>query len=329
MADNITFKADISPNIIFKTLLLKGDAGNNIVSITKTATSGLVDTYTITLTDGTTTTFYVTNGKSIVSIELTSSTGNTDTYTITYNDATTQTYNVTNGKEITTVEKTATNVLVDTYTITYNDGTTSTFNVTNGKGITGIAKTATVGRVDTYTISYNDGTTSTFDVTNGIDYTVPTGGIIAYDGNDTPAGYEDSSVTAFTANMIGFTPPTGMSATNVQGAIEEVNSILPKKVGFADFATTPLSVTINYANHSTTTLTAPSDGWLHIYCQRQAQGFTNVRTRALSRSLCNLYSNGNYISNILWLPIKSGTTIEVSYTTNDTYDTYLTFYPFA
>ena len=40
-----------------------GDDGNGIVSIAKTATSGLVDTYTITYTDGNTDTFTVTNGK--------------------------------------------------------------------------------------------------------------------------------------------------------------------------------------------------------------------------------------------------------------------------
>ena len=40
-----------------------GPAGNGIVSITKTSTSGLVDTYTITYTNGTTSTFTVTNGQ--------------------------------------------------------------------------------------------------------------------------------------------------------------------------------------------------------------------------------------------------------------------------
>ena len=39
----------------------KGDAGVGIVSIVKTATNGNVDTYTITFTDGTTTTFEITN----------------------------------------------------------------------------------------------------------------------------------------------------------------------------------------------------------------------------------------------------------------------------
>ena len=40
-----------------------GATGNGITSITKTGTSGLVDTYTILFTDGTTTTFTVTNGQ--------------------------------------------------------------------------------------------------------------------------------------------------------------------------------------------------------------------------------------------------------------------------
>jgi hypothetical protein len=40
-----------------------GDAGRGIVSVQKTGTAGLVDTYTITYTDNTTSTFTVTNGK--------------------------------------------------------------------------------------------------------------------------------------------------------------------------------------------------------------------------------------------------------------------------
>lgn len=41
----------------------QGPSGDNIQSIRKTSTSGLVDTYTITLTDGSTTSFTVTNGE--------------------------------------------------------------------------------------------------------------------------------------------------------------------------------------------------------------------------------------------------------------------------
>ena len=91
---------------------VKGDTGNGIQSITKTGTSGLVDTYTITFTDGQTTTFNVTNGAK----------GDT-------------------GNGISSIEKTSTVGLVDTYTITYTNGTTTTFTVANGekgdKGDTG------------------------------------------------------------------------------------------------------------------------------------------------------------------------------------------------
>ena len=77
-----------------KVTMLKGEAGNDIQSVEKTATQGLVDTYTITLTDGTTHNFNVTNGRAITSIEKTSSVGFVDTYTITFNDGTTETFEV-------------------------------------------------------------------------------------------------------------------------------------------------------------------------------------------------------------------------------------------
>ena len=48
----------------------KGDTGNGIASIEKTATSGLVDTYTITFTNGNTTTFTVSNGLGIKSADI-------------------------------------------------------------------------------------------------------------------------------------------------------------------------------------------------------------------------------------------------------------------
>jgi hypothetical protein len=115
-----------------KVTMLKGEKGSNIATITKTNTSGLVDTYTVTLTDGSTTTFEVTNGKTILSVVKTGTSGLVDTYTITYNDNTTSTFTVTNGRGIERIDKTWTSGLVDTYTITYNDGTTSTFDVTNG-----------------------------------------------------------------------------------------------------------------------------------------------------------------------------------------------------
>ena len=122
-----------------------------------------------------------------MSVTLTSSVGLVDTYTITYTDATTSTFTVTNGQDgtdgtdgtdgrgIISITKTASHGLIDTYTITYSDRTTSTYQVTNGangaagRGISSITKTGTSGLVDTYTITYTDGTTSTYQVTNGED----------------------------------------------------------------------------------------------------------------------------------------------------------------
>ena len=80
-----------------------GEDGVGIGNISKTNTVGLVDTYTITFTDGNTTTFTITNGE-----------------------------NGTDGVGIVSVQKTATNGLVDTYTITFTNKSTSTFEVTNG-----------------------------------------------------------------------------------------------------------------------------------------------------------------------------------------------------
>lgn len=80
-----------------------GADGVGISSISKTSTVGLVDTYTITFTDSSTTTFEVTNGVK----------GDT-------------------GNGIARIEKTGTEGLVDIYTITMTSGTTATFTVTNG-----------------------------------------------------------------------------------------------------------------------------------------------------------------------------------------------------
>ena len=80
-----------------------GDDGVGITSITKSATVGNVDTYTILYTDGNTDSFTVTNG--------------TDGE---------------NGVGIASITKTGTVGLVDTYTILYTDGSSTTFDVTNG-----------------------------------------------------------------------------------------------------------------------------------------------------------------------------------------------------
>ena len=171
---------------------IKGDDGRGIVSIIRTSgngAAGSTDTYTITYSDTTTSTFPVYNGKDgaagakgdtgatgakgadgrgIVSIERTSgngAAGTVDTYTITYSDATTSTFPVRNG----------------------TNGTNGTDGA-DGRGIVSIEKTAgtgAAGTTDTYTITYTDNTTSTFSVYNGQD---GTGAGITIDGTVTSTG---------------------------------------------------------------------------------------------------------------------------------------------
>lgn len=114
----------------------KGTDGRAITGVTKTDTSGLVDTYKIQFSDNTSTTFTVTNGASIKSITKTGTTG-----------------------------------LVDTYTVTLTDNTTSTFTVTNGNGIASItlqSGTHAAGTTDVYKITFDNGQYTTFSVYNGL-----------------------------------------------------------------------------------------------------------------------------------------------------------------
>ena len=169
----------------------RGPAGNGIVSFRKTLTSGLVDTYTVTFSDGTTTTVPVTNGRN-------GANGATGPRGAT-------------GVGITGIEQTSTSGLIDTYRINYSDGTFTTFTVTNGRngtngangtngrdgaagvGITSIVQTSTSGLIDTYRINYSDGTFSTFTVTNGRN---GTNGRDGADGAGVPTGGSAGQVLA-------------------------------------------------------------------------------------------------------------------------------------
>ena len=103
MENDIAFKVIVKndgiSDIILKTLMLKGEAGGSIASIEKTSSVGVVDTYTITLNDGNTSTFEVTNGSNIESIEKTATSGLIDTYTVTLTNGDTTTFEVKNGED--------------------------------------------------------------------------------------------------------------------------------------------------------------------------------------------------------------------------------------
>lgn len=87
----------LTGQILENWLVSFADGHGGIQSIEKLSTSGLVDTYRITLADTTTFDFTVTNGKSITSIAKTGTSGLVDTYKISYNDGSSQNFTVTNG----------------------------------------------------------------------------------------------------------------------------------------------------------------------------------------------------------------------------------------
>lgn len=87
----------LTGQILLNWLTAAADGHGGIQNIAKISTSGLADTYSITLADTTTFDFIVTNGRSINSITKTSTSGLVDTYTITYNNGTTSNFTVTNG----------------------------------------------------------------------------------------------------------------------------------------------------------------------------------------------------------------------------------------
>ena len=176
----------------------KGDIGASVSDISMTATDGLVDTYTITFSDGSMESFTVTNGidgingsdgmdgangkdgAGISSITLTASEGNVDTYTITLDNGKTETFTVTNGYKGDKGDKGETGSTGEkgksAYEIAVDEGFEGDvkswlLSLVGEKGdlgaeVSSVLKTDTLGLVDTYTIVFSNGAVSTFTVTN-------------------------------------------------------------------------------------------------------------------------------------------------------------------
>ena len=126
------------------------------------------------------------------------------------------------GSSVVSVEKTETSGFTDTYTMTFNDGTSVEFTVTNGYYIETVEKNATYGNVDEYAMTMNNGDVFFFEVTNGASYEVPTDGVILFDGNSAPEGYE--IIPNPTSSTTSLTFIKKVSATVQSGYGEIINS---------------------------------------------------------------------------------------------------------
>ena len=162
----------------------KDGSSVTVVSVEKTGTDGLVDTYTIIFSDGTRTTFTVTNGESnsIVSINLISSSGLTDTYQIIFSNGSTKTFTITNGKDgvdgrnltVLSIELKSSEGLIDTYVINYSDGSKFEFVVSNGQD----GKTPYIGDNGNWWIGDEDtGVLADWEKANNVPLTIYSNGL--------------------------------------------------------------------------------------------------------------------------------------------------------
>lgn len=138
---------------------LVGPQGNGIAYITKTSTDGLVDTYIITYTDGTTTSFTVTNGKD-------GEPGYTPQKDVDYFDGKDGGYYVPH------LQSDGTLIFAPSDSDMRPIGSVGNIKGADGKGIASIVRTSgngEAGTIDTYTITYTDNTESTFSIYNGKD----------------------------------------------------------------------------------------------------------------------------------------------------------------
>ena len=87
----------LAGRVLLNWLTAAADGHGGIQSIAKLNSSGLTDTYRITLADTTTVDFTVTNGRGIRSIAKSGSSGLVDTYQVSYTDGSSSTLTVTNG----------------------------------------------------------------------------------------------------------------------------------------------------------------------------------------------------------------------------------------
>lgn len=248
-----------------------GDTGNGIESISIYSSSGVVDTYRVLFTNGSTTTFDVTNGSNISSITKTSSAGLTDTYTVALTNGDTTSFTVSNAKSITSITPPGNPGLpgqTDRYIINFNNGDATFFDVYNGTNGTGsvslVDNIAPVGgSVPLLTFGNGAPTVDTpgsvksryFDTLNNQLYIC-----VAVDEESTPNTYtwRGSSVTvdsylsttstnpvqnAVLTALLGTTPLD----TTAQTLTEAVNEILDDISGFADNLADEYDATATYA----------------------------------------------------------------------------------
>lgn len=215
----------------------QGDQGVSINNIQYVSTTGDIDTYRITMSDGNAYTFTVTNGSNIQSITLTSSSGLVDTYTVLLTNGGTSTFTVTNAKSIqsiTMISGSHAAGTTDVYRIAFNDGDTFDFTVYNGANGTGaVSSVAGIGvsgaNGDVPLILWGNGvpTTSTIGQEKQLYFDLSGGVMYICTGDDGNGSYSWASM--------GITVDTSLSSQSYNPV---ANSVLTAIIGTSVLTTT-------------------------------------------------------------------------------------------
>lgn len=233
--------------------------GQGIESIEKTSTSGLVDTYTITYSNGSTATFEITNGAEGPAGPAgpagpQGATGETGQQ------------GPTGATPVISVSATADATSSQNPTVTVTKGGTDeapTFLMEfsglkgqqgiqgeegpegpTGNGIVSIVKTATAGLVDTYTITMTNGSTATFTVTNGQNGTGSGDMLKAnYDPND--AVYNAGGIVSYVASILPVIDQIYSATSSNAQSGKAVAQAISGKANTADLAAVATSGSYN------------------------------------------------------------------------------------
>ena len=264
---------------------LKGDTGNGISNIEKTSIDGLIDTYTITFTNGETTTFTVTNGSNgIQGIQgnpgKDGEDGHTPIITIGENgnwfidgeDSLKSANSVKGdtGNGISNIEKTSTNGLIDTYTITFTNGETTTFTVTNGSnGIQGIQGEPGNDGIDGHTPVITIGENGNWFI-DGVDTTKTAQGIKGDTGNGISKIEKTSTEGLVDTYTITFTNGTTTTFTITNGGGESAYQLFLKYN--PDYTGTEEEWVNEYFSNVTFVVTFDSDCTVQVASQTVRKG---------------------------------------------------------
>ena len=279
-----------------------GEAGNGIASITKTGTSGLVDTYTITYDDGDTDTFTVTNG-SDASVTIQTSWGSTTS------DSKVPSEKLTKDTLDTKIAKSSTTGLVK------NDGTI----MTSGTGSTNYS-------AGNHTHSGYISTSSTSGLVKN-DGSIMTGGTGSSNwaiGNHTHSGYQATLVSGTNIKTINNESLLGSGNITIQGG-SSVDVVTSWEATLSDSKVPSEKLVKNTIDGlsiptKTSDLTNDGDG-TNVFVKNNDSRLTDSRTPT-SHTHGNLTNDGKVGSNANYIVVTGtgGAITSVQKLGNITYD---------